>query len=205
MQSEIPTFFHSLGPALHKESSMFHRIWPFLMQNFLHFCHIFGPLYQNLLGFCSLFWCKISYVFPILGPDCTQNVLGFSQDFPSSDANFHHSTVLAPLYQELLGFHQDFPLLMQIFTWAAAQIICLNSCQSRFSGVHLVLQVFRDIWPSNKENPSVYWHATLSCPFMASNYANSYLVPISFWSRSGCWPCLGFFIRSRFSGAHLVL
>ena len=36
--------------------------------------------------------------------------------------------------------------------------------------------MFRGIWPSNKENPSVYWHATLSCPFMASNYANSYLV-----------------------------
>ena len=33
-----------------------------------------------------------------------------------------------------------------------------------FSGVYLVLWVFRDIWPSNKENRSVYWHATLSCP-----------------------------------------
>ena len=33
---------------------------------------------------------------------------------------------------------------------------------------------------SNKENPSVYWHATLSCPLMASNYATLYLVPISF-------------------------
>ena len=77
--------------------------------------------------------------------------------------------------------------------WAAAQIISLNSCQSRFSGAHLVLQVFRDIWPSDKENPSVHWHATLSCPFMSSNYANPYLVPISFWSRSGCWACLWFF------------
>ena len=26
----------------------------------------------------------------------------------------------------------------------------------------------------------VNWNATQSCPFMASNYANSYLVPISF-------------------------
>ena len=42
-------------------------------------------------------------------------------------------------------------------------------------------------------------------PFMASNYANLYLVPISFWSRSGCWPCLGIFIQSRFSGVRLVL
>ena len=49
-----------------------------------------------------------------------------------------------------------------------------------FSGVHLVFEVFQDAWSSNKENPSVYWGATPSCPFMASNYANSYLVPISF-------------------------
>ena len=80
----------------------------------------------------------------------------------------------------------------------------LNSCQSRFTSVHLVLWVFRDIWPSKKENPNVFWHATPCCPFMAPNYANSYLVPISFWSRSGCWPCLGYFIRSRFSGVHLI-
>ena len=45
---------------------------------------------------------------------------------------------------------------------------------------NLVLYVFRDLWPSNKENPSVYWHAALYCPFMASNYATSCLVPISF-------------------------
>ena len=78
--------------------------------------------------------------------------------------------------------------------WAAAQIILPKFLPISFSSVHLVLQVFRDIWPSNKENPSACWHATLSCPFMASNYANSYLVPISFWSRSGCWPCLEFFL-----------
>ena len=40
---------------------------------------------------------------------------------------------------------------------------------------------------------------------MASSYATSYLVPISFWSRSGCWPCLEFCIWSRFSGVYLVL
>ena len=58
---------------------------------------------------------------------------------------------------------------------------------SRFWGfsVHLALQ---------QGNPSVYWGATLSCPLMASNYANLYLVPISFWSRSGCWAFLGFFL-----------
>ena len=38
-----------------------------------------------------------------------------------------------------------------------------------------------NIWPSNKENPSAYWHANLSCPLMASNDATSYLVSISFW------------------------
>ena len=49
--------------------------------------------------------------------------------------------------------------------------------------------------PGAPINPSSYWNAALSvsCPFMASNYANSYLVPISFWSRSGCWPCLKHF------------
>ena len=29
---------------------------------------------------------------------------------------------------------------------------------------------------------------------MAPNDANSYLFPVSFWSRSGCWPFLGFFL-----------
>ena len=67
-----------------------------------------------------------------------------------------------------------------------------NSCRSRFSGVYLVFEVFQDTWHSNKENPGVYWNATLSCPVMASNYAKLYLVPISIWSHSGCWPCLGF-------------
>ena len=89
--------------------------------------------------------------------------------------------------------------------WAAAQINYLNSCRSRFSGVCLVFQVFRGIWHSDKENPSVSWSAALSCPLMASNYANSHLLPISFWSRSGCWPFLGFFILSRFTGVYLVL
>ena len=65
---------------------------------------------------------------------------------------------------------------------------CLSdSCQSCFSGVHLVLSAFRDIRPSNKENPSVYWHATLSCPFLASKHATSYLVPISFWMLTMPW------------------
>ena len=71
----------------------------------------------------------------------------------------------------------------------------LDSCQSRFSGMYLVFEVFWDAWRSNKENPSVYWNATLSCRLTASNYANSYLVPISFWSRSRCWPCLGLIIH----------
>ena len=43
------------------------------------------------------------------------------------------------------------------------------------------------MWRFNKENPSVYWHATLPCAFMASNYANSYLVPISFWMLNIPW------------------
>ena len=30
--------------------------------------------------------------------------------------------------------------------------------------------MFQDTWHSNKKNPSAYWHATLSCPLVASNY-----------------------------------
>ena len=47
--------------------------------------------------------------------------------------------------------------------------------------------VFQDAWRSNKESPSVYWNATLSCPFMASDYANLYLVPILFWMLTMPW------------------
>ena len=89
--------------------------------------------------------------------------------------------------------------------WAAAAICYPNSCRPRFSGEYLVFEVIQDACRSKKENASVYWNATLSCPFTASNYANLYLVPISFWSRSGCWPCLGFTILSRFTGVHLSL
>ena len=103
------------------------------------------------------------------------------------------------------GVKQACPNKVMAHMWAAAQVCDLNSCQSRFSGVYLDFQVFQDTWRSSKENPSAYWNAALSCPFKASNYANSYLVRISFWSRSGCWPCLGFFILSRFTGMYLFL
>ena len=49
-----------------------------------------------------------------------------------------------------------------------------------FSGVYLVLYVFRGIWPSNRENPSVYWHATLSCP----SWPQIMQICMSFRSRS---------------------
>ena len=78
------------------------------------------------------------------------------------------------------------------FRWAEAEFCYLNSYRSCSSGVHLVFEVFQDTSHSNKESPSLCWHASLSCPFMGSNDANLYLVPISFWSRSGCWPFLGF-------------
>ena len=42
--------------------------------------------------------------------------------------------------------------------------------------MHLVFEVIQDSWCPNKENPSVYWIAALSCPFMASNYAIRILV-----------------------------
>ena len=79
----------------------------------------------------------------------------------------------------------------------AADIYYQDSWQSRFSGVYLVFEVFQDAWHSNKENPSVYWHAILSCPLMASDYANWYRILISFRSRSGCWPFLGLFMNPR--------
>ena len=44
-------------------------------------------------------------------------------------------------------------------------------------------RVFQDAWCSNKENP----HAALSCPSMAPNYANSYLIRISFWMLTMPW------------------
>ena len=79
---------------------------------------------------------------------------------------------------------------MTLTIWAAAEIITKIQ-PSRFSGVHLVFEVFQDIWQSNKKNPSVSW-AALPCPLMASKYANWYLVLISFrslWS----WPFLELF------------
>ena len=49
---------------------------------------------------------------------------------------------------------------------------------SFFRRVYEFFEMFQDACCSIKENPSVYWEATLSCPFMALNYANSYLVLI---------------------------
>ena len=72
-----------------------------------------------------------------------------------------------------------------------------------FSGVYLVFEVFQDAWRSNKENPSVYWNATLPCPFMASNYANWYLVPISFWMLT--MPCIFYPISFCRRVSHLVV
>ena len=72
------------------------------------------------------------------------------------------------------------------------RVRCLNSCSPKPYSACLR---FQDTWHSNKQNPSAYWHATLSCPLLASNYANLYLVPISFQSRSG-WPFLGLLLRT---------
>ena len=65
--------------------------------------------------------------------------------------------------------------------WASAELYYQNSRQSHFSGVYLLFEVFQDTWRPHKQNPRVDWHATLSCPLMASDDANSYLFPISFW------------------------
>ena len=66
---------------------------------------------------------------------------------------------------------------------------------------YLGFEVFQNVWHFKKENPSVSWNATLSCPFIAANDANLYLVPISFWMLTMPW----IFILSRFLGVYLVL
>ena len=45
-----------------------------------------------------------------------------------------------------------------------------------------LLRLFQETWHSKKGNPSVYWHADLSCPWMASKMQSC----ISFRSCSGC-------------------
>ena len=49
---------------------------------------------------------------------------------------------------------------------------------------NLVFQVYIVFEFFSGHLASAYWNATLSCPSMGSNYANVFLVPISFWSRS---------------------
>ena len=51
----------------------------------------------------------------------------------------------------------------------------------KFMPIYLVFKVFQEALRAKKENANVYWN----------------VVPISFWSRSGCWPCLGFLILSH--------
>ena len=99
----------------------------------------------------------------------------------------------------------------------AAQIYYQNSCRYGFSGMYLVFEVFQGIWHSNKKNPCLYWHATLSCPFMCSNLCTlvsrsdlvleltipwtfGLVVPISF-----CWRASRFKRASDESGALLFL
>ena len=87
--------------------------------------------------------------------------------------------------------------------------------QSHFSDVDLLLEVFQDIFHSNKANPSSSLNAILSCPFIASNYANGYLVPISFWMLTipcnfwgefeGIFQWYSGSFLSRFTGVYLSL
>ena len=60
----------------------------------------------------------------------------------------------------------------------------VNSLPKIHADLQACISFLRCTWRSSKESPRVYWGATLSCPFMASNDANSYLVLISFRSRS---------------------
>ena len=78
----------------------------------------------------------------------------------------------------------------------------------KFMLISLSGKVFHGIWHSNKENSSASWNAALSCPLRPSNFANWYLVLISFRSRSGADHSLEFSAGSflfRFTGVHLVL
>ena len=88
----------------------------------------------------------------------------------------------------------------------------LNSCRSCFSGVHLIFEVFQDAGCSNKEEPSAFWNATMSCPFRASDYANSYLVPdlvldadhaLDFLSYLVLQACISRFVVFQTKVAHL--
>ena len=76
-----------------------------------------------------------------------------------------------------------YPLLVQIYYQ--------NSCQSHFSGVYVVFEVFQDTWHSNqgKSRCLLDSHPVLSLT-MASNYATPCLVLISFWMLTIPWTFL---------------
>ena len=65
-----------------------------------------------------------------------------------------------------------------------------------FWAMYLVFEVFQDIWHIDMENPNVFWNSTLSCPSMASKYANLYLVPISFWMLTIYLEAISFYRRA---------
>ena len=75
--------------------------------------------------------------------------------------------------------------------------------------MYLVFEVLQDTWCSNKENPSAYWNAALSCAFMASNYANSldadHALEGFFLSDLVLQACISFCSVSDKSGASLFL
>ena len=86
--------------------------------------------------------------------------------------------------------------------WAAAQIIYLNSCQSRFSGVCISFyRCFGTFGPPIRKLLAY----TGMLPCLVPSWPQSMQLRFSFRSRSGCWPCLGFSILSRFSGVYLSL
>ena len=73
---------------------------------------------------------------------------------------------------------------MPLLILAAAEIYYQNSCKSQ--ACISFLRCFRASGAPIRKILVHTLNAAMSWPFVASNYANSYLVPISFWTRSGC-------------------
>ena len=208
-------------------SALFHTFWHFstLFHTLSEFFRIFPPgLFLRIKGFYCCFSSKIIKRIKEYKKKKDQTIFLSSSDFSLNQDIQPHYSWPCSWQDHLHDVFSSRQLLLRIqnrrsiarsreghqrrHSWARKEKKDVymsgganylpNSCQSRFSGVYLVLGVFRDIWPSNKENPSVYWHATLSCP----SWPQTMQICISFRSRSRCWPCLGFFLWSCFSGVH---
>ena len=63
--------------------------------------------------------------------------LGFSQDFPFSDAKFPTFHIFGPTVPKIVGFSQEFSLLMQIFTCFSTFLALLHQESFNFHRIFL--------------------------------------------------------------------